>query len=252
MRQFGFALFVAIAVVPLGAQETRFSKTMNAGDRLELANINGPIEVTQGTGRTAEIVVTKTVKRGDGNLVKAIMEESNGVVRVCTIYLNRDPERSTCRGNNSIEGDRLQVDMKYVVRAPSGVRVVAETVNGEVVLKGLDAPIEASTVNGGINVDGSSAGSLESVNGSIKARFTTASWSGTLKISTVNGGIDVTFPGSLSAEVRGSSVNGEIESDFPLTMEGRWGPKSARGTIGRGGRELNLETVNGAIRIRRN
>jgi hypothetical protein len=37
-----------------------------------------------------------------------------------------------------------------------------------------------------------------------------------------------------------------------MTIEGRWGPKSFRGTIGTGGgRTLSLETVNGAIRLRR-
>jgi DUF4097 and DUF4098 domain-containing protein YvlB len=46
-------------------------------------------------------------------------------------------------------------------------------------------------------------------------------------------------------------VNGGIESDFPITVRGRWGPRSMTGTIGSGGRRLELETVNGAIQIRR-
>ena len=80
MRYMLTALALTIAA-PLGAQETRFTKQMSAGSTLEIENINGDVKVTQGSGRTAEIVVTKTVKRGDGNLVKAIMEERGGGVR---------------------------------------------------------------------------------------------------------------------------------------------------------------------------
>ena len=46
-------------------------------------------------------------------------------------------------------------------------------------------------------------------------------------------------------------MNGEIETDFPLTVTGRFGPRRLNGRIGSGGRTLSLETVNGAVRIRR-
>ena len=47
-----------------------------------------------------------------------------------------------------------------------------------------------------------------------------------------------------------ATVNGGIESDFPLTVTGRFGPRRVSGTIGGGGRDLRLETVNGGIHIR--
>ena len=44
----------------------------------------------------------------------------------------------------------------------------------------------------------------------------------------------------------------ESHSDFPLTIEaGEWGPQSVNGTIGAGGGQLNLETVNGEIELRK-
>src|SRR5437899_929890 len=45
--------------------------------------------------------------------------------------------------------------------------------------------------------------------------------------------------------------NGDIETDFPLMVTGRLGPRSLHGTIGSGGRRLALETVNGSIRLRK-
>jgi len=46
-------------------------------------------------------------------------------------------------------------------------------------------------------------------------------------------------------------VNGDIESDYPLTVTGKFGPRRLRGTIGAGGRSLSLSTVNGEIRLRK-
>lgn len=254
MRSTALILLAVVAAAPLAAQETRFTPQLSSGERLYIENVNGEVEVTQGNGRTAEIVVTKIVKRGDGNLVKAIMEDVDGGVRVCTIYLNRDPNRNSCKGNNSTDsrrGDRFEIEMHYVVRLPAGVRLDAETVNGGIRMTGLDAPARAETVNGGITFDGSSASSLSTVNGSIRGTFTRANWEGTLKIETVNGGVDLTFPASLNAEVRGETVNGGMSSDFPITVEGKWGPKSMRGTIGNGGRMISIETVNGGITLRK-
>ncbi len=246
------ALFGAAA--PLSAQQTRFTATMAAGDRLDIRNINGGVTVTQGSGRTAEVVITKTVKRGDGNLVKAIMEKDNGVVRVCTIYLQRDPNRTTCAGNNSTtsgDDEKLEVEMRYEVRVPAGVEFDGNSVNGEITVRHLDTPATVTTVNGGITFDGVAAHELQTVNGSITATFSRANWSGRISLHTVNGGITLTLPADANLTLAGSTVNGGITSAFPVTMQGKWGPRKFRGTIGNGGRELEIETVNGGITIRK-
>jgi len=46
-------------------------------------------------------------------------------------------------------------------------------------------------------------------------------------------------------------VNGEIFTDFPLMVTGKLGPRRVTGTIGSGGRQLALSTVNGNIRLRK-
>lgn len=256
MRTLTFAVGLLAVAAPLTAQETRFTKEMTSGSRLVIENINGEVRATQGSGRTAEIIVTKTVKRGDGDLVKAIMEESNGEVRVCTIFLNRDKNRSTCNGNNNSDGgwrgrDRFEVTMEYEVRVPAGVRLNVETVNGGIVITGVEGEVRAETVNGSLEFDGANATSLSTVNGQIRASFTRANWTGTLNVETVNGGVDLTFPANFSADISGETVNGGVDTAFPITIEGKWGPKSFRGTIGSGGRSLKIETVNGGIRLRK-
>lgn len=244
-------LFLAM---PLQAQETRFARDLRPGDLLEIRNINGAVRVTQTSGSRAEVIVTKRVKRGDGDLVKAILEEERGVMRVCTIYLNRDPNRTTCDGRNSVSrqrGDDLEVEMRYEVRLPKGVRLDGKTVNGGLTVEGVDTPVRLATVNGSISFDGVGAHEMETVNGAIDARFTRAEWSGAVSLKTVNGAITLALPDGADLTLEGRTMNGGINSDFPVTMQGRWGPRSFRGTIGRGGREMRLETINGGVNIRK-
>ncbi len=226
-RSIALAVALASLAGTLSAQETRFTRQLAPGAVVELDNINGSITVSQTSGRTAEVIVTKTVKKGDGNLVKAIMEEQNGVMRVCTIYLNRDPNRKSCKGDNSTDsrkGDRFEVTMEYLVRLPAGVRVRGETVNGGITVNAIDAQADLETVNGNIKVESGNAGSLQTVNGSIRASFARADWQGSLSMETVNGAIDLEFPANLAASVRGETVNGSISSpDFPVTIAGQVG-----------------------------
>jgi DUF4097 and DUF4098 domain-containing protein YvlB len=78
-----------------------------------------------------------------------------------------------------------------------------------------------------------------------------ADWKDETEFTTVNGSVNVTLPASLGAEVEASTVNGSIDSDFPLLVHGKISPRKITGTIGSGGRELKLTTVNGSIRIRK-
>ena len=116
---------------------------------------------------------------------------------------------------------------------------------------GLRADAAVSTVNGSVRVETTGFAEARTVNGSIDAVMGRADWSEEADFRTVNGGITLTFPGTLNAEVRAQTVNGDIESDWPVTVRGRFGPKRVTGTIGTGGRTLHLETVNGDIRLRK-
>ncbi len=106
-------------------------------------------------------------------------------------------------------------------------------------------------MNGDVRVSTSHLAKANTVNGSIRASLGRADWTGKLEFSTVNGGIRVELPADVSTEVSASTVNGSMETDFPLTVSGRFSMKNMRGTIGQGGRSLELETVNGSIELKR-
>ncbi|MBW8838723.1 MAG: DUF4097 family beta strand repeat protein [Gemmatimonadetes bacterium] len=139
----------------------------------------------------------------------------------------------------------------FEVQVPAGVEFDGRTVNGEMSAEGLKADVQASTVNGSVRVSTSGLAEASTVNGSVYAEIGRANWNDALEFSTVNGGITLIMPGKLDTEVRASTVNGEIDSDYPLTITGKFGPRRLRGTIGAGGRTLSLSTVNGEIRLRK-
>ena len=254
-----FALVVA-ALLPgtLSAQETRFSPTLRAGQLLSVSTIDGDVTVTRGEGRTAEVVATKRVLKGDGSRVKAVMEETSEGVRICTIYLHRgEDDRDTCnspnrgRRNNWNDNDNNDVEINYTVRLPAGVELNVNTIDGLVDVRGVDTPARINTVDGDIIYEGVAPSRLNTVDGDIRASITGA-WSVDASMNTVDGSIEVTLPADAALEVRGSTVDGSFRTDFPMTVRDKWGPRSIQGTIGTGGtRSLRLGSVDGDITLRR-
>jgi len=56
-----------------------------------------------------------------------------------------------------------------------------------------------------------------------------------MKLETVNGSIKLYLPDQAGANVAAETVNGSIHTDFPLTVEGKFGPKRLNGVLGKGG-----------------
>lgn len=251
---FRAALAIAIAPAFAGAEDFVWHGQVANGHTLEVKGVNGSIEATGG-GREAEVRAIKTARRSNQDSVEIkVIEHADGVT-ICAVYPTPSDARraNECRagegGNMSTRDNDVQV--KFIVRVPAGVRLAAKTVNGGIDAKGLDAEVQAHTVNGSIKVETSGRAEAQTVNGSIDASMGRADWDGKNEFKTVNGAIHLDLPGDLSTEVSAKTVNGAIETDFPLTVKGRFSRRSLSGTIGGGGRELELETVNGGIRLSR-
>ena len=143
------------------------------------------------------------------------------------------------------------VKVRFTVRVPHGVRFAGRSVNGQVEAQGLHGPLALATVNGSATFTTSSYGEAATVNGSIRGTMGAAGWHEGLTFHTVNGSITLELPPDFSAAVRASTVNGEISTDFPLSATGRISRRHVTGTIGAGGRRIDLSTVNGSVRLRR-
>jgi len=249
--------FVTMAAVALattaGAEDFHWQGRLAAGKTIEIKGVNGDIEAAPASGSDVEVSAVKTSRHHDTKDVEIkVVEHADGVT-ICAVYPSSWGHTNECApGSGGHMGSRdNDVDVHFTVRVPAGVRFAARTVNGSVDAIDLSAEVDVSTVNGSIEATSRGIVKGETVNGSIKASMGEADWTGPLSFSTVNGSITIDLPSDASADVRASVVNGDIETDFPLTVKGKWGPRSMRGTIGAGGRQLELETVNGGIKLRK-
>jgi hypothetical protein len=236
-----------------------WSGAVQAGRWVYVRNLNGPVRVEEGTGSKVEVRAEKRWRRGNPDDVKITVRQvgsAGGDVLVCALW----NDRSTCDedgyhshsdgwwGNNN---DRNDVQVEFVVRLPAGVKIDASTVNGGVEIEGATSNVVAHTVNG--SIDARSTGgavTAHTTNGDVMV--TSAKLDGDrTEFSTVNGTITVTLPAAVNADVEMRTVNGHLSSDFPLTVEGTFSPRRLHATLGKGGATLRLTTVNGSIRLRK-
>ncbi len=249
------AVLAAILAVPaLAAEDFRWQGRVAQGGAVEIKGVNGGITATGTSGGPVEVTAVKRGKRSDPAEVKVEVVEHAGGVTICAVYPSGHGSPNLCAPG---EGGRMSVHdndvaVEFQVKVPAGVRFVGKTVNGSIAANGIAADAEVSTVNGRVEVDAAGVTRANTVNGGLTARLGRADWKGTLRLATVNGTIDVALPQDASVEVTASTVNGQIETEFPLTVTGRVSHRRLHGTIGSGGRTLELQTVNGGISLRKN
>ena len=68
------------------------------------------------------------------------------------------------------------------------------------------------------------------VNGNVDARMASLSGNDDMTFKTVNGSVAIWVPARFDADFRFDTVHGGIDSDFPMTLSGKWGPRHAAGT----------------------
>jgi len=249
------ALVSAVAAASVDAQDFNWHGRLAAGKRLEVKGVNGDVRAVLASGAEAVVNARKHSRRSDPEDVKIEVVESDDGITICAVY----PTPRHARQENSCEpGDRWHsstdnndVTVDFEVQVPAGIEFNGQTVNGEMRAEGLKGDVRASSVNGSVRVSTTGLVEASTVNGSVYAEMGRADWTNDLEFSTVNGGITLIMPGKLDTDIRANTVNGDIETDWPLTVSGRFSNRRIRGTIGAGGRGLNLSTVNGEIRLKK-
>ena len=234
------------------AQDWEWQGAVDRGDAIEIKGVNGRIKASGTSGGQVVVSAVKKGKDDDPASVRIEVVEHSGGVTICAVYPDVEGKKNECAPG---DGGRLSsqdndVNVSFTVQVPAGVRLVATTVNGDIEAGGIGADVAATTVNGDVKVSTSGLARATTVNGSIQASMGRADWDGALSFNTVNGSITVNLPDGVSTDVSASTVNGSMNTEFQLTVTGRFSMKSMHGTIGSGGRDLEMATVNGSIHLK--
>jgi hypothetical protein len=219
--------------------------TVAAGGTFELININGQISAEASDGAALEVKAERSAKAGSDDAARELLnkiemreEVGDGKVRV------------EVRAPRITGGSGHQI--KWIVKVPRGMTVDLRTVNGGVKLDRLQGEIRARTTNGGITGSALQATGLDAevTNGGVEIELATAVSSGTFQIEAVNGGIELSLPSDSKADISGRCVNGGIAvNDLPIQVTGEQSRRRLDGTMNGGGAKINLETVNGGLRL---
>jgi DUF4097 and DUF4098 domain-containing protein YvlB len=247
------AILAALALAAPGrSDETeRFEKgyELTGIDRVKVQNVNGPVHIE--TWDKPHLHVT-AVKKAKGSRAEQVLRETEirvtkrgGTIDIETIL----PKKGRFFGLFFWGGGERMADVSYEISLPAAVAVEVETVNGRVTAAGRAAPLSLNTVNGSVKVEAQDAPlKVNTVNGSVDVAF-----SGPMRkadVETVNGSVTVTCAKNSSIRYDLQTVNGRIQSEFAeLNVQGKWGPKEARGSINAGREHLAIETVNGDVRL---
>lgn len=247
------SIFADLVSGPVQKQEFQWTGAVRAGQTVEIKGVNGSIMAGPASGSRIEVAATKRGRRNKPEEVQVKVVEHAGGVTICAVYPTPEGARpNECApgggGRMSVRNNDVNVD--FTVKVPRDAKLVLTTVNGAVDASGLGGDVEATTVNGSVKLVTAGVARAETVNGSLHIVMGRADWTDTLKFETVNGSIRIDFPASLSANVDAEVVNGSIDSDFEVSG-GKATRRKLTGTIGRGGRALELETVNGSVVLRR-
>ncbi|HEV7595313.1 MAG TPA: DUF4097 family beta strand repeat-containing protein [Gemmatimonadaceae bacterium] len=273
------ALAVVIAAPALGAQQQfgrdsdtwRWDGRVDAGRWMSVFNVNGPVEFAPSPDNMVHLIAEKRANGREMDDIHFEVVQAGGNVTICAIW--NDNSRCEDGGVQSFHRDgnnENHSSVRMTVQVPRTVKVGAHSVNGAVTVRDVGAEVQASTVNGGLRVRGATgpvkattvnggvdvtttAGPVtaETVNGNVEARMASLQSADDMTFKTVNGSVSIYVPARFDATFRFDTMHGGIDSDFPMTLSGRWGPRHAAGTIGSGGRDIRASSVNGSIELRK-
>ena len=218
------------------------------GGRLDIINVNGRIDASLSSGPKVEVRAIREVRAGSEDasrelLRKTEMREEVAPDRVL-IQVSEDG-RARGRGFR-----RPQLTVKYEVHIPAGLNILLKTQNGEVKLENIQGVrVEAASTNGGITGRGvSGAVEASTVNGGIQMDLETVT--GDTRMVTVNGGVMLSVAPGVNADLEATVVNGGVLVQDGLSLSGdERSRQRVAGRIGSGGPRLVVQTTNGGVRV---
>lgn len=225
--------------------------------RLTVKNIFGSVSVRGHKENVVRITGVRIDRARDAEALERAQEEVELKIEQTGNEL-RAVVDGPFRDGNKVNWDSsrypYQVAFELEIWVPIKTSLDVSTVNkGTVNAANIEGNFRLSNVNGPVHAENlQGAGEIRSVNGKVTVEFA-ANPTSESTFKTVNGNVEVSFPQDLDGEIVARTVNGDLYSDFDLLLRSSRGvgAKRFRLTAGKGGPELNFQTINGDILIRK-
>lgn len=228
-----------------GREVTRKTFTLDAGARVEVRGINGPVEIKTADTDTADVQVVRTGSaEALANSTLTIEGSASSLVVSCENH-------GGGRGFFSwVWGGGGGVRQEVTLTLPRRVELLTKGVNGQVRVGEVEGPVSVEGVNGRVEVAGASERvSIKGVNGQVKFAVARLGSEG-MDIKGVNGNVEVRFHELINADIDVKGNNGGLTLDVPnVTMQERESRSNMRARLGTGGAQIDIKGVNGQIRF---
>ena len=208
-----------------------------------LKNINGAVTINSWPESNIKVLVNISAKSEvsrDDLIINMSQDGQN--VRVSSEY-KEDSYNQNKQG--------AKVDYQVWLPADSNLSEI-ELINGNLIIRDINGEIEAQVVNGSIKASGISGNSrISSVNGSVDVLYSVnANTVNNIDIETVNGSIKLYLPKHINAAITADTMHGSINTEFGLeAKKNSFFGRNLRGKIGSGDSLINLDSVNGSIKV---
>ena len=281
MKKIGFFLLVLFLTAGLFAQRDYqvqesedIQKTFTfqnpaAAKTFIIDNIFGSIHVEGTRSKEVQITIHKTIKaKNKDRLEKAKEEVSLDITEdgnIIELYVDGPFRHSEDRKNVNMPCDPgYEVHYDFDIKVPFQTELCLHTVtDGQISVKNVLGNFDIKHVNGRISLtEMAGSGTAHTVNGKVEASFVENPKTD-CSFKTLNGDVRLLFQPGLSADFRIKSFTGDAFSDFAVSYlpskpgtsyrdKGKYVYKSDKMTgirIGKGGPEIEMDTMTGDILI---
>ena len=230
-----------------------WSGPLAAPGTVHLRNLNGEIIVRPSPDSSVHVTASATWHNGNPKRDMNFQVVTSGSdLTICAIWghgtCSATAYNSSSSGFSKLFGRSTDANVTLTVLVPARVLVDATTMNGDVNVT-ASAPVHARTVNGDVKV-GTAVGPVDAVtvNGSVDIRMTTLTGTDQVRAESVTGDVNAWLPATLDANISLATVTGDVSADYGVAASDG---KKLSATIGAGGRTVTIKSVTGSARLGR-
>jgi hypothetical protein len=219
-------------------EETRQTFQLSPGARVELTDVNGPVQIDTSEGNTAELHVKTYSSTKPAR--KLSVEQAGGGLAI--------------RGESKAERERLDRygSTRHHVRLtiPRRANLVMTNVSDSVRVGELDGTVTLTNVAGRVGI-AQAVGGAELTNIAGGVTMTLANFGGRgATVRGVPGRVTLRFLGDVNADLQTEGVKGKVYVELPnVAVQGEMTRADFRAKVGAGGAPLRVADVAGTVRL---
>ena len=215
---------------------------------IEINNNSGAVDI-EGTSDSGPSVVDVRAEK----IVRATTEQTaRDLLRHVVITYLSAPGQVTLQ-TERITGILIGVsfEINYHVKVPASARIQVRTSNGTLSINGVSGRVKLNDTNGAIIAKAIGGGfEARTTNGMVDVDI--AKGGELVDLRAVNGSVHLALPANVNANLSATSVNGAVEvTGLPFENFGDAArdARRVRGRINAGGPPIELNAINGSVRV---